>query len=334
MTIRGTCDSCGKHYRLPAVGHAYTCKACGGTVLADEELELVPVEEIDAVPAPEKDAHPHHGSVLEHRAAIDARHKKDARRRTLLLGAVLVVFAGAALAYEFLNPEPALAAGGVARDLATATSELERAWSAGDVEALVLAFHPHAREAFRKRIERVAQNRGWTGGSFEAASGTGASVTEGTEDQPTKAEVRLASGAEKLQVKFSLQFEPLHDRWYAYHVDIPPPPLATTLASFDAAWKRSSPEALAELFPPDSVTKLTELVERKTRALGWDESFPELGAGTTTGEQELRRATEPVPGLRVETAYAVPEGELRLRWQYRSEPDTWYLASLTFPKKE
>jgi hypothetical protein len=326
MTIRGTCDSCGKAYRLPSGGRAYSCKACGGTVRA-EAAEPEAEELVDLPP----DAH--HVTAREHRERIDAIHRAAARRTRLVYGGVLVVVLAVAIGYELTRRAPVQAAEGVARDLEAGTAELVQAWNAGDVAALVRAYHPQGREEFRARLQRVIENRGWTDG-FVPARPAGASLVEGTTDRPVKATTLLACGEDELRVRCSLQFEPLHERWYVYHVDISPPPLAPTLARFRAAWEQSSPQALAPLFPPDDAQKLTALVERKARELGWSPTFPALGEATTTGEEELRRATERVPGLKVESVLPVPDGALKLRWQYRAEPDTWYVAAVTFPQGE
>lgn len=327
MTIRGICEDCEKGYRLPAGGRTYTCKACGGNVRALDELELVP----EVAPEPAQHGGEHHGSVLEHRRAIDARRRAVGRKRTLVWGAFLVVFAAGAVTYQVMRPKAVLAAGGVARDLDAGAGQLAQAWSAGDVEALVGFHHPDGRAEQRTELGRLAKSRGWDGG-FPNAKVTAASLSEGTEAAPRKAVACLACGDEAFGVKFSLQYEPAHERWYVYHVDVAPPPLAPALERFREAWAKSSPEALAPLFPPDQRKKWTDLVERKARELAWSPSFPELGEGTTKGELELRRATERVPGLHVETVFGVPQGELRLRWLYRLESDAWFLAALTFPK--
>lgn len=331
MTIRGCCDDCGKLYRLPAEGHTYVCKACGGKVAALEEVPEIEPEEVHEL---DRHEYPHHrGSVMEHRAAVDARHKKEARRTQIVVGAAFLLVIGGAVGYRMTHPKPAQAAEGIARDLEAGSAEIVKAWNAGDVTALAQVFHPHGRTDFRARLERVVANRGWKDG-FEPVRPLSANVVEGTLAAPTKAVALLGCGNEGLQVKFSLQYEPTNERWYAYHVDIPPPPLAPTLARFRQAWAQSSPEALSELFPPDDARKLTDLVERKARDLGWEQGYPQLGEATTTGEDELRHATEPIPGLRVESAFTVPEGELRVRWSYRSDPDAWYLANVTFPKRQ
>jgi hypothetical protein len=326
MTIRGTCDSCRKAYRLPSGGRTYACKVCGGTVRA-EGAEPAPEELVDLPP----DAH--HVTAREHRDRIDASHRAAARKSRLIYGLVVAAVLAVAIGFQFTRRGPVQAAEGVARDLDAGTVELVQAWNAGDVAALVRAYHPQGREDFRERLQRVIANRGWTDG-FAPARPAGASLIEGTADRPVKAAALLACGEEELRVRCSLQFDPARGRWYVYHVDIPPPQLTPTLARFREAWAQSSPQALAPLFPPDQAAKLTALVERKTRELGWSPDFPALGEATTTGDEELRRATEPLPGLKVESVIPVPEGELRLRWQYRAEPDTWYVAALTFPKKE
>lgn len=100
MAIRGTCDSCGKGYRLPAAGRDYTCKACGGRVHSVEHPEPEPE-------APEEDdppARPRHGSVLEHREAVDARRRASAWKTRLIWGSLIVVLAAGVVGFQLLKP--------------------------------------------------------------------------------------------------------------------------------------------------------------------------------------------------------------------------------------
>lgn len=324
--LRGTCGSCGKTYRLPAAGRRYTCKACGGLVTAEDEFDESFEPEHDSAPSPV-----HHLSALERRAAIDAKHRSATRRRLLVWGPSLLVAAGALVAIQLNRPGPVYA-GGIPRDLDAAAVELTGKWNAGDVEALALVFHPAGLDGFRDRLTHIVAGRDWTQG-FPAARHVGSRLVEGTPEEPVKAATVLAIGDAGAEVQFSWQFEPLHDRWYAYDVDVAPPALEPTLARLRAAWESSSIPALLPFFNPESSTKVREAITRRARSSGWGSRFPALGECRTTGEEQRQTVADRAENVPVDTTFDLPQGKLRVRWRFRPETDAWTIGAVTFPRE-
>lgn len=323
--LRGTCGSCGKTYRLPDEGRRYRCKGCGGTVSP---------EGWDDSPGPlQPELHPapvHHTSALERRRVIDERRRVAARKRMLIWGPGLVALAGTVVAIQLTRPA-AVHAGGVPRDLDAAATELVQRWNAGDVDGLAQVFHPAGLDAFRDRLTRMVDGRGWTAG-FPTARHVGSRIVEGTPDEPAKAATVLAIGDAGAELEFAWQFEPLHDRWYAYAMDVPPPPLEPVVARLHEAWEQSSFTALLPFFDPESSVKVREAITRRARLSGWGSRFPALGASVTSGAEKRQTVADRAENVPVDTFFDLPTGKLRVRWRFRPETDAWSIGAVTFPR--
>jgi hypothetical protein len=284
-------------------------------------------------PEPRAEApHPDHvPSALERRAAIDARRRVTNRRRTLVWGSFVVVLAGSVVAVQVTRPGPVYA-GGVPRDLDLAATELVQRWNAGAVEPLALVFHPAGLDAFRSRLEQMVENRGWTTG-FPAARHVGSRIVEGTAKAPAMATTTLAIEPGGGEVLFAWQYEPLHERWYAYDVQVPPPPLAPVVERLRTAWESSSVPKLAAFFDPDRALKLRDTLQRRARSAGWGSRFPALGEEVTTGEEARQTVADRERNVPVDTLFQLPRNKLRVRWRFRPESDTWFVGAVTFPRE-
>jgi hypothetical protein len=313
--IRGTCESCGKVFRVPSAERTYTCKACGG--------------EVSATPAEAAGAEASHVvTEEEHVPRFGARWREThpTRRwswRGITLILALIVVAGGYGGYVVLGalaPPP---------DIQATTGELVQSWEAGDLDALAAFHHPAKRADFRHRLQAIAEHRGWQAG-FPAVGSQTAQVTQGSSEQPELASSTLSFDGG--WAKLDWQFEPSRNCWYLYGFTLAPLPLAERAEAFRAAWASSSPEAMRPFFLEDSGDKWVDLFARRARLGGWGERWPELGAPRITGEEELLASPQMPPPHKLECAYVFPgSGELLVRWGHYVKTDEWLVTGIDFP---
>jgi hypothetical protein len=315
--IRGTCDACGKVFRVPSVERTYTCKACGGTVVPEEDAGDAP-----GVPAQETGAeHP------PRRATRRSRSERNTRIAWIVLGGLLVLgLVGFGLYKAGLLSLEAAAEKDIDRLLAVVVED----WEEGHVPALVEQYHPEGRVDFRHLLESAAQARGWQTG-FAPVDQRSARVTEGTPEAPVRGITVLLFGEDALTLNW--QFDPGRERWYVTSHHITPPALGPRVEGFQRAWAESDPAALSPFFRPGAVDKMAALVMRKAETSGWAAGFPALGEVRISGEESARTAVGALLGsAKVESTFPAGGGELTVRWRFQPEDYAWYVSGFGFPK--
>lgn len=317
--IRGSCEDCGKVFRVPSAERTYDCKACGGCVIPDGyEEEEEEFEEQQVAVSNER---------LSQRGKNRTRDRGGARGLWIVLTVVIV----AGLAGLGLYESGVLASEtGPPKDLDEYAAALVEDWEAGDIAALVELYHPDGRRQFQTTLERAAQTNGWEQG-FAPVQKNAAELIEGTQDAPVRGAVGLGFGEGTLTL--NLQFDAGRERWYVTGNHLTPPRVAARVTEFREAWAQSDPAALTPLFHPKSAEKMAALVERQAKKAGWSSDFPDLDQGDVRGEEAARAAPSTLLGpLKLESVFAAAGGELVVRWRYAPEDYAWYVTGFGFPE--
>jgi hypothetical protein len=310
--LRGICGSCGKVFRVPSAERTYTCKACGGEVSAE------PAE------APTTDGP--HPVEEEHVPRFGARWQEThptKSRAWVWISALLVVVLGGGGYIVWAASRPVA-------DIQATTAELVSAWQAADLDLLAGFHHPTRRAEFRKRLQVIADHRGWQSG-FPQVGDQSAKVSEGTTEDP---DLGLSSlSFDGGWAEFNWQYEPARNCWYIYGFDLAPPPLAPRAEDFRATWGSSSPEAMAPFFREEYRDKWVDLFQRKARQDEWASGWPELAAPRIQGEEELLAAPgTPVQPHKLVCTFALSGGgELVVRWGHDDASDEWLVGGIDFP---
>jgi len=334
--IQGTCEACGKQYRVPSAERTYTCKACGGTVSVAAQgagKASPPTTARPAVaPRARRARGEDDGDEANPRPSARRRRATSSSRTGWIVLAVLLVVSG--VGFGLYKSGAMAKVAGAEKDLGKVTASFAEDWSDGDLDDLADWYHPDGRAAFRARLDKVAANRGWTDG-FPTIVQQTERVVEGTIEEPERGASLLLWGDEMDSVTVQWQFEPSRTRWYAYSVELVPPPLGPRVAAFRDAWAQSDPAALHPFFRADAKEKMAELVARKADSGGWAASFPKLGEPEITGEAGARNpAARLLGGSRPESIFPVTGGdggELLVKWSFRDEDDAWIVTGFRFP---
>lgn len=324
--IQGTCEDCGKVYKVPSADRTYSCKACGGTVSVYDEEEEDFDDEDEFEDEFEDDEYEDDEEEEEdeddgrRRASDRLRHSHGARDSSkgvwIAMAAVLGLGAIAFFMHAF-DVAPWSDKGEI--DLNVVNARFAEDWAAGDLDALGGYYHPHARTPFDEKLVKMVDLWGWEDG-FPAITEKSSKIAAGTPEDPKTGESTLKFGGDK-EATALWQYEKAPNKWYMYHFETSPPPIEKRVEELLPLWAKSNPDSLRPLFFKDSAMGLITRVRDKAKKEGWIGKFPELGEYTISVDDEGR----------TRVTFKTSAGDLTAKFGFSQEAYTWYLSGFVWP---
>ncbi len=347
--IQGTCEDCGKVYKVPSADRTYRCKACGGTVSVydeeeedfddEDEWEEDEYEEDDEEEEEEEEPRYRRGrrgrrgrdddddddededeDDGRRRASDRLRHShgaRDSSKMVWIAMAVVLALGAAAFFLHAFNVAPWSDKG--EKDLNVVNAGLAADWGSGDLGAIRSYYHPNARSLFDRKLEKMVDQWGWED-DFPAITEHSAEITAAMSKPIPTGESTLKFG-EGGEVTALWQFEKGPNKWYIYDLRTSSPPIEKRAEQLKTLWANSNPDSLRPLFFSESATSMIAKVRDRVAKEGWKGNFPELGEYTTTeGDEGRTRVT-----------FKTPEGDLTAKFGFSQDDYAWYLSGFVWP---
>jgi hypothetical protein len=307
-SIFGTCDSCGKKYRVPSADRTYPCKACGGNVHVAELVDATTARDrYVSVRRPDRNSIPLLPIVLVLLAVTG-----------IGLGGFQMGLFGEVLGTDV---DPRLRE----LDISKANAALALGFKDGDVDGLSLMHHPEGRESFERRLEWMQEHRGWDGAWPTVVAQT-AELEGGSAQAPEKGISTGGNGNFFLRAQW--QYDDNVERWFIYDLWVTPSALDARTEEFRQAWDASDSAKLRPFFAAASADKMEQVFTKQLTKAGWKGAHPELGKGVITGvEQALTPAGEHL-GVKVESTFPTGDQEVTIRWRFHQKTDRWIISGL------